>query len=484
MPEARKIWRGAYSQDDLSKWEIRNLIGLGVLNKKKGNYGKALGYYQQSLAISEDQGFKSSLASAHNHLGGIYLLTGEHQRALVHFKKAHAFSRTSGMMPLLGKSSKNMAKAYAGLGQSEEALRRADETVQILRKLKIPVALQDGYMIKGNLLEKRGDLTGAEKDYKSAVGILEELREGTAGSEEKSLFAGKGRTVYERLIQLLLSQGKVPEAMKYLERSRLKGLRDQFDQLKPTLNNEAEEEARLKELALKEEIEVARIQLTKEQSKPKAEQNPIKIKSLEKTLSLRKQDYIEFINDLRESFPQLASLLAIQPDTLIDLQALLPQKAAIVQYLILKDRLYAFLVARDTLLYKDVRVDQTALEGKIDYFRSLLMNPRIPVKMGPLETKTLRPQAEAKGSLYDMFIAPFLKTSEDKIKSGLGGYDVLHLATHGKLAGPIKESYILLARSSDGKEDGKLFLREIWGLSLNGYQRVTLSACERHRSVL
>jgi CHAT domain-containing protein len=42
----------------------------------------------------------------------------------------------------------------------------------------------------------------------------------------------------------------------------------------------------------------------------------------------------------------------------------------------------------------------------------------------------------------------------------------------------IRESHVLLARSLDGREDGKLFLREIWGLPLRGYQLVTLSACD------
>jgi CHAT domain-containing protein len=70
------------------------------------------------------------------------------------------------------------------------------------------------------------------------------------------------------------------------------------------------------------------------------------------------------------------------------------------------------------------------------------------------------------------------QASEDKIKKDLKGFDVLHLATHGKMSGNIKESYVLLSPSPDGKEDGRLHLREIWGLPLRGYQLVTLSACE------
>jgi CHAT domain-containing protein len=314
-------------------------------------------------------------------------------------------------------------------------------------------------------------------------------------------------------------------------------------------------------------------------------------------LSVKRQEYIEYISDLRHEFPQLASLLAIQPDTLIDLQDLLPAQVALIQYLILEEGLYIFVVTREFLSYKEVKVAQTDLEAKIDYLRSLLMNPQIPLNLGPLEAKTLKPKERGHSDLYEMFVSPFFQASgelhhllikpvegelsrftvlgiipngklyllpfqalgeptpqgefrflvedkslfylnsqsilkfaqqrageigdkgnliafgnpddslryaeeeielikrlfpkakayvrrdatEDKVKTGLGGFNVLHLATHGKLKRNIKESYVLLAPSPDGKEDGRLFIREIWGLQLMEYQLVTLSACETAR---
>jgi CHAT domain-containing protein len=251
-------------------------------------------------------------------------------------------------------------------------------------------------------------------------------------------------------------------------------------------------------------------------------------------------------------------------------------------------------VTKDTLAHKEVQVARADLEGKIDYLRSLLMNPQIPLNMGPLEANTLKPKDSQRAAMFNMFINPLLaaserlynllikpveaelsnftilgiipngklhllpfqalgkkkpeggfrfmveekslfhlnsqsilkfaqkraeeigqkgkllafgnpdnslkyaekeiqeiksvfsetkayvkeNASEDKVKSGLKGFNILHLATHGKMKGHIKKSYILFAQSADKKEDGRLFLREIWGLSLRGYQLVTLSACE------
>ena len=577
------------------KWIAMNLNGLGDVCLQQKDYDCAMRHYQEALTHFEAVNLNIGLAKTYDKIGYIHLIMKESKNALGYFEKSHEIAKAMGMKPHIAFTYLNIGRTYGSLERWDEALTKIDEAIDILKRIDIPNAQQDGYHMKGLFLEQKGDIPGAEKSYKESVKILETIREDMAGSEEEiQAFVEERGDVYQRLIDLLLRQGKVAEAMKYIERSRIKKLRDQFDQLKPNLNNEAEEKAKERERELREQIEGARTQLTNEQSKPKDEQNVKLIAELEKTLTVKKQDYIEYINDLREKFPDLASLLAIQPDTLIDLQSLLPSQAAIVQYLILKEQLYIFVVTNESLFHKEVKVTQADLEGKIEYLRSLLMNPQIPLNMGPLEVETLKPKDEGRAPLFEMFISPFFKASEelfhllikpmekelsrftilgiipngklhllpfqalgqknpeggfrflvedkslfhlnsqsilkfaqkrakeigekgkliafgnpdnslkfaeeeiqsikaifpksstyikenaseDKVKTGLTGFDILHLATHGKMKGNIKQSYILLAQSPDGKEDGKLFLREIWGLPLRGYQLVTLSACE------
>jgi CHAT domain-containing protein len=577
------------------RWTVSNYNGLGDVCFQQRDYQCALKHYQKSLSVSQDLNDRMGLAKAYNKMGKIYLRMRDPTTALHYFEKSHMLAKEMGVKALVASTSQNIAKSYGRMKRWEEALEKTDEAITILREIDIPAALQDSYHTRGIFLERRGDISGAEQSYRESVRILENLREDVAGGEEEMLaFVEMRGRVYQRLIALLLKQGKAAEALQYLERSRLQKLRDQFDQLRPHLNDEEEEKARKKEKKMREQIEQARVQLAEEKSKSKKKQDVEKIAQLENKLSVRRQEYIEYINDLREKFPELASLLAIQPDALIDLQGLLPPSIAIVQYLILDEMLYIFVVTNELLSHREVKVSQSDLEGKIDYLRSLLVNPQIPLNLGPLEAKTLRPKGEGRSDLYDMFIDPFLKASgelhdllikpvreelsrfevlgiipngrlhllpfqalgetnpqgefrflledksifylnsqsilkfaqrrtkgiggkgnliafgnpdnslrhaeeeidlikeiyskaktyvrrdasEDKVKTELAGFNVLHLATHGKMKGNIKESFILLAPSSDGKEDGRLFIREIWGLQLVGYQLVTLSACE------
>lgn len=574
---------------------INCLWGLGEISESRKEYKNALEYFMRAAALSEELGNKLAMGATHRRIGAVYASMNDGKKALEHFEKADRLARDLGSRSLLATISLGKSRALAVTKNWDQAIKETDQAMDLLKTIQVPGLTRLGYALRGQYQENKGNLVEAEANYRESVKLLESLREGAAGGEEGKLsFEEATAPVYERLINILLRQGKVPEAMNYLERSRLKKFRDQFDQLKPTLSSKEEEQARQKEEKLMLEIGSVQELLNQELSKPKEQQNSARIEELERRLSARKQDYIEYVNDLREKFPELASLVSIQPDSLIDLQALLPPQAAIVQYLILNDRLFIFVVTGKTSIYKEVKVSQEELEGKVDTLRGFLMDPQIPAMLGPLDPVSLKPQDQSRADLFDEWIQPLMKVSEElrglllqpveaeiapfavlgiipngklhllpfqalgrkspdgrfrflieekslfqlnsqsilkfaqkratqlgtetrlvafgnpdnslkyaeeevqiikklfsnakaylrqdaskeKLQKGLESYDILHLATHGRMKDDIKQSYVVMARSPDGKDDGKLSLREIWGLNLKGYQLVTLSACE------
>lgn len=577
------------------RWMAGNINNLGDICSREKDYGCAIKNYKQSLAFFEALNNKTGLVKTQKRLGKFHLKLEENEIALQYLQKSNALAQTMGLKIEVASTWQQIGEVYSRMGKWADALEKTDEAIDIFKELDIPDALRQSYHKRGRYLEQTGDIDGAEKSYKESVKILETLRDDVAGGEEDlAVFVERRGRVYQRLIALLLRQGKIPEALKYLERSRLKKLRDQFDELRPELRDEEENRARDREQKLREEIELARIHLSKELSKPKSERDAQRIAQLRKTLSDKRRNHTDYLEDLRTRFPDLASHLAIQPEALVDLQRLLPKRAAIVQYLILEKQLFIFVVSRESISYREVKVTQRDLEGKIDYLRSILMNPQMALTMGPLDVETLKPKDAGDGPAYEMVIAPFVevsrelhrilirpvekeisrfpllgiipngklhllpfqalgendlkgnfrflaeqkalfqlnsqsilkflqqkakrfgergrliafgnpdnslkyaekeielikgffsksrtflreKASEDRVKTGLNGFDILHLATHGNMEGDIKESHLLMAPSSDGREDGKLFIREIWGLPLQNYQLVTLSACE------
>ena len=302
------------------RWMALNISVLGDICSQQRDYNCAVTQYEKSLTLHKALSDTKGLCITYNKIGKIFLQSNELETALHNFEKSHSIALDLGMRSFLAYTSANIGKIHGKVRQWNKALERTDEAIGILREVGTLDPLRDCYYMKGIFLEHTGNVTGAERNYKESIKILESLREDLTGGEEAMVvFVEKRGKVYKRLIRLFLQQGKIAEALEYLERSRLKKLRDQFDQLKPRLKSQEEKKAREKDFSLREEIQTLRDQLTDEKSQPESKQNKERIVTLERTLGTKRQTYIEYINDLREKFPELASILSIQPDILLDL---------------------------------------------------------------------------------------------------------------------------------------------------------------------
>ena len=180
-------------------------------------------------------------ATVHNKMGSLALQKGEIDEAFKSFESAQKIAKDVGMKPLEGTAFKNMSQIHAQKGDWQKAVEAIDEAIHILRGVDIPDELQDSLDRKGRYLERKGDLPGAEKSYRESVEILNTFREGLAvGEEVKASFAESREKVYQRLVNLLLKQGKSSEGLKYIAQGSMKKTRDDFDQIKPELSDKEE----------------------------------------------------------------------------------------------------------------------------------------------------------------------------------------------------------------------------------------------------
>ncbi|MEW6282126.1 MAG: CHAT domain-containing protein, partial [Candidatus Eremiobacterota bacterium] len=68
---------------------------------------------------------------------------------------------------------------------------------------------------------------------------------------------------------------------------------------------------------------------------------------------------------------------------------------------------------------------------------------------------------------------------KDLLLTAAGRYQALHIASHGVLDNQdVARSYIVLAADPADAAAGRLTVREVWGLNLQGLELVTLSACQ------
>ena len=107
---------------DNKKYMAQALNSQGVSFYFKGNYEKALEYYEKSLKISEEIGCKKGMGKSYNNIGNIYLNQGNYEKALEYYEKSLKISEEIGCKKGMGSTLGNIGLIYHNQGNYEKAL--------------------------------------------------------------------------------------------------------------------------------------------------------------------------------------------------------------------------------------------------------------------------------------------------------------------------------------------------------------------------
>jgi len=304
-------------------------------------------------------------------------------------------------------------------GKQEQGLERIERVIQASRKWTVRPFLLRGLFWKGYYLEENGDLISAEESYREAVEVFEELR----GERGDDIAGDKVPWVYEKLVALLVKEGKANEALEYLARSRSKALQEQFARLSVDFTDREKTDMVEKAKRLEEALASSEKDLRKEISKPEAEQDGAALEGLQTDLSRKQREYTNFIYELKKGHPELSALFRIDPKDLRTQRKHIPQGMVLIEYLVGEKHLYLFLVTQRDLLIKTVPTTAEALSGKIDFLLALLADPFTARSLGPLDPESLIPKKsdsdtkeavlsflEVSAELYSLLLEPFSET--------------------------------------------------------------------------
>jgi len=168
-------------------------------------------------------------------------------------------------------------------------------------------SINDLYYLAKDLKET-GKTDSAIKTLKETITLIESMKNKVAGGDEaKKIFTSGNKIVlvYSEIVELLMQQGRVDEAMEYLERGNSESLKSKFKNLNVTFNDQKKNDALNKEKELKSKVELANDQIIKEKSKPQTEQNKELIKKLEEIKTIHQSEYISFVNQVVTQEPSL-----------------------------------------------------------------------------------------------------------------------------------------------------------------------------------
>ena len=269
--------------------EAGGLSAIGGFYFDFGQYDKALESYKQSLEIYRALGIRSNEASDLYSIGAIYQAQGDQQKALDTINQSLVISRAVGASIDEANELLSIGSIYLRLGDKDKALECTTQSLALFRKMEnrageafallllgvdyfvsnqpaegidlmhqvLPIAVSmsnpnaqaaANYLL---MIAVRRDQPGLAIYYgKQAVNLLQQVRSNISGME-KSLqqsFLGSREDYYHTLANLLIEQGRLPEAQQVLNLLKVQEYSDYVrggaaDALSPLTLTPAEQQA-------------------------------------------------------------------------------------------------------------------------------------------------------------------------------------------------------------------------------------------------
>ena len=177
---------------------------LGLAQSMKGNFQEATAAFQKSLEINPQ------FTEARNNLGTIFQELGYVDKAEQEFKKAlEDVNYSSRELPYY-----NLARLYFLMDRIDEAYENVQKAIQIKKRLAM------AHDLKGQILERKGDIEGAIDAYEEAVSLVpNETGFGfnLGAAYFKNSEFEKAREVLERISPLVQDQETKDKIKEYLD---------------------------------------------------------------------------------------------------------------------------------------------------------------------------------------------------------------------------------------------------------------------------
>ncbi|WP_353259459.1 tetratricopeptide repeat protein, partial [Prochlorothrix hollandica] len=199
--------------------EAASLGNLGIAYDSLGQYQRAIDYHEQQLAIAREIGDRRGEAASLGNLGIAYRNLGQYQRAIDYHEQSLAIEREIGDRQGEAASLYNLAAVSEKLEDYDQALAFYQQGLTLFREIQA----RDG---EGKALGNIGGVLGQQNQpelaiifYKQSVNLREAIRSDLRGLslELQQSYTDTVASDYRSLADLLLQQGRIPEALRVLD---------------------------------------------------------------------------------------------------------------------------------------------------------------------------------------------------------------------------------------------------------------------------
>ncbi len=255
--------RRAAEQAGAERLRASALGNLGLCYARLGDFEKAQAYGEQVIPIRKRTHDTRSLQAAHGILGNIYMLSGETQKAIPHYRSALQLARELKAQSYVSVWAANLAGAAAEAGDwdsaeqlSREAKGGAFQDAQTLVSGKLtdaaiaagrkrygegerlyqeaiaaapgPGQLWEAHAGLAGLYVESGNQAKAAPHFETAIWIIEKTRADLFESEHKITFLSRLIRFYQAYVEMLMERGAREKAFAVAESSRARILAERM----------------------------------------------------------------------------------------------------------------------------------------------------------------------------------------------------------------------------------------------------------------
>ena len=370
---------------------------LGRIYEFTGNYYKAEKLYQQSMNIRKKKlGPEAGIVGTNlSDLGTLYKKMGELHKAESYFKKAqialNIAYRKHDPGSLISTNDLNLASLYFSMN-------RPDEAFEIIKKYNPPQGIGAYLLAKKNYqgaisefekslmisirsgskrsmgvdniglglsYEGLGNYNKAEYHFKNAIDIFEEQWKLLTFERKKNFLKAdiglsfKRYDAYEGIIRVIFKQkskGYEEEMFSYVERLKSRTLLEMLSGKRSENFSIADKAVLDKDSSFQRQIAILQA---------KADSNEKLITTM--------REYEQFINEVKLSNIELASLITIEASTIKTVQSIIDDSTTVLEYFIANDATYAWLITKNNIIVNEIRYG----ENRMNYLINELLIPNI-----------------------------------------------------------------------------------------------------------
>jgi CHAT domain-containing protein len=279
-----------------------------------------------------------------------------------------------------------LGQAYLARKDFSQALKTLTHGLKLAEERGQAGATWNATTAIGSVYQQTGRALEAIQYFKRAIGVIETTRALLKSAETRASFFYDKTLIYSGVIQAYLESRNMEEAFNYNERARSRAFLDVLGsrlRLSRTYAGKNFEELLARRVS-------AAVALENDDDMAVDAPDDVDIPKLE-------EDYDAFVTKARQENKEQASLMAVEPLKLKEVQALLERGQTLVQYFVTGEKTFLWVLERGHLEAEVLSISQRDLEQKVDGLRKSIA-----------ELKPLREYQSLAREIHELLIRPAL----------------------------------------------------------------------------